>query len=105
MAKMGEVTYCLQLSNEVQIHPVCHVSLLKRSVRPTGITSTDLYVPAKDMIVDIEPLAILEKKVIYQNTLPLTQVLVQWSYLHLYHTTWEYLLDLLKQFPWVDQLL
>ena len=52
----------------------------------------------------LEPWAILDKRVIYQGAVPLTQVLVQWSQLQADHT-WEYLPELLKQFPRATGLL
>lgn len=71
---------------------------------PSDTTSLDLPPTAEDLTVNVEPLTVLEKRVIYQNSLPLTQVLVWWTHLHLDHTR-EYLPNLLKQFPRATQLL
>ena len=104
VAKVGKIAYRLQLLDGVQIYPVFHVSLLKKSVGRTDITSTDLPSTDKDLTMDNEPLVVLKKRFIYQNTAH-QSFLVQWSYLNPDHTTWEYLLDLLKQFSRVAQLL
>ena len=48
---------------------------------------------------------ILDKWVIYKHQAPLTEVLVRWANMHLENSTWEYLPDLLKQFPRVAGLL
>ena len=42
VAKVGKVAYKLQLPKRVLIHPIFYVSLLKKSVGPTDLTSLDL---------------------------------------------------------------
>ena len=59
----------------------------------------------EDVEVEVEPQAIVDKWVIHEGPLPLTQVLAQWTHLHPDNTTWEYLLQLLKQFQRAAQLL
>jgi len=92
VAKVGKVAYRLQLLEGVDSHLVFHVSLLKQAKEPQVNASQNLP-PIEETKEVIEPWAIVEKKVIYQGSLPLTQVLVQWSHLHPEHTTWENLLD------------
>ena len=99
------MAYRLQLREGVSTHPVFHVSLLKKSIGPENSPNEDIPLPLEDAVVNMEPLVVLEKRVIYRDSLPLTQVLVQWTQLHLDHTSWEYLPDFLKQFPRVAQLL
>ena len=40
--------------------------------------------------------AIVDRRITYKEALPLMEVLVQWSHLHLDNATWEYLPNLLK---------
>ena len=100
MARFGHVAYQLQLPDCFQIHPMFHVSMLKGSVG-TQIASPSLPSFLKDTDPNEEPVAIIDRWVIYKHGDPLTQVLVKWSRLHPNNNTWEYLTDLLKQFPCV----
>ena len=82
---MGPVAYRLQLPEGVGLHPVFHVSLLKKSISPANSASMTLPAPLDDIEQEGEPVAVLDKRVVYNNSAPLTQVLVQWS--HLTRTT------------------
>ena len=55
----------------------------------------------------VEPALIVDKRVIYRHGSPLTQgpLYIQWTHCHLDSNTWEYLLDLLTQFPQAARLL
>ena len=90
LAKVGEVAYRLQLLVEVKIHPVFRVSLLKKAV--------SLHVPVNPLLpnlegefevkvslvlptveeeeVAVEPQAVVDRRVIYQDTTPIMQVLI-----------------------------
>ena len=100
---MGLVAYRLQLPKGVGLHLVFHISLLKKSIGPADVASSALPVPIEDM-EEGEPLAMLNERVIYNDTVLLTQVLMQWSHLHPDNTTWEYLPDLLQRFPRITSL-
>jgi len=80
------------------MHPVFHVSLLKKAIG-TQQFSTSLPPIAREEKEDAIPATILEKRVVCKNGAPLIQVLVKWSSLHDDNNTWEYLPDLLRQFP------
>ena len=80
LAKVGTVAYRLQLSKGVQVHPVFHVSLLKPTKGPLPCVSIDLPPIAKQLEEEVELRAIVEKRVIYKESLPITQVLVQWTH-------------------------
>ena len=94
ITKIGQVAYRLQLSEDSHIHPVFHVSLLKKSVG-TQEVSPSLQADSKTL----EPEDIVDKRVIYKQGAPLIQVLVKWQDGAVDDSTWEYLPDLLKQFP------
>ena len=105
IANVGPVAYHLQLPPDTNMHPVFHVSLLKKTIGSTAQSSPTLPPLTTDGDFKVEPSVILDKRVIYRNNLPLTQVLVKWSHLHLDNNTWEYLPHLLTQFPCAAQLL
>ena len=77
LEKIGKVAYELQLPKGSRIHPVFHVSLLKETV---GSEPVDLVMPTipeeKDSLG--EPEAILDRRVIHNQGIPLIQVLVKW---------------------------
>ena len=83
------MAYRLQLLKGVGLHIVFHVSLLKKAVGPTNAISKEVPKLVEDRIVEVEPLAVLDKRVIYKDSIPLTQVLVQWTHLHPNNTTWS----------------
>ena len=95
IAKIGKVAYKLQLPAHSQIHPVFHVSQLKKAVSsslaPTAIpaNSDGLQIPEK----------ILGKRM-HPDGLKLTaQVLVKWSGMDDSLATWENMDSLCQQFP------
>jgi len=98
LAQVGSVAYRLQLPNNSNIHPVFHVSLLKKAVGQQAVSPMLPHFPDSDDSLK-EPTTIIDKRVIYKQGAPIIQVLVQWSNLHPNNNTWEYLPDILKQFP------
>ena len=104
LAKVGLVAYRLQLSEGAWMHPVFHVSLLKKSMGPQ-VANPSLPPSLQEEAEPTAPIAILDRCVIYKQGAPIIQVLVKWSSLHLDNNTWEYLPDLLKQFPTTASLL
>ena len=79
--RVGSVAYKLQLPKNSNIHPVFHVFLLKKLVAEQQVSS---MLPNSLQSGDQpkEPMAILDKRVIYKHGASITQVLVQWSGLH-----------------------
>ena len=53
----------------------------------------------KEIYESLELEAIVDRQVIYKQGAPLIQVLVKWQDKIAEDSTWEYLPDLLKQFP------
>lgn len=98
-AKVGPVAYKLRLPASVRIHSTFHVSALKRKI---GSASVQPHIPAG--VTDqghlmMEPLAILDRRVVKRGRTAATQVLVQWSNCFPEDSTWEFLQDLQRQFP------
>lgn len=98
LARVGNVAYRLQLPESSNIHPVFHVSLLKKAIEQQAV-NPELPCLPDSTDSPKEPIAILDRRVIYNQGAPIIQVLVQWSNLHSDNNTWEYLPDVLKQFP------
>jgi hypothetical protein len=88
-ARIGEVAYKLKLPAESKIHPVFHVSLLKKAVgsyHEQGDLPKELEV---DDASDIYPEKVLGTRVVRQGDSLLQQSLIQWKHKSLDDATWE----------------
>ena len=104
-AKVGSSAYRLQLPEGVAIHPIFHVSLLNKSIGPHEVVSVEPPTLEEEYQGESKPMAIIDRRVTYQGSLPLIQVQVQWNNRPPDDKTWEYLPELLKRFPRVVGLL
>jgi hypothetical protein len=96
LEKIRSSAYRLQLPNDCYIHPVFHVSQLKRVVPPTASVSNELPDPADELQVTI---AILDHHLHQQHDTMIPQVLVRWSNLPLELSSWEDEVPLHQEFP------
>ncbi|XP_071926915.1 uncharacterized protein [Coffea arabica] len=99
IARVGTVAYRLALPAHVCIHNTFHVSVLKRKV---GSGVVQAHIPAgvsQQGQLLLEPIAILDRRLVKRGRAAATQVLVQWSNSFPEDATWEYLQDLQLQFP------
>lgn len=97
--KIGEVAYKLKLPVESKIHPIFHISLLKKAVgsyQVQGQLPKELEV---DDINDAYPEEVLGSRMIRKGDSEVCQSLIKWKHKSLEDVTWEDN-DLLKgQFP------
>ncbi|KAE8656433.1 hypothetical protein F3Y22_tig00117000pilonHSYRG00047 [Hibiscus syriacus] len=100
--KFGEVAYKLDLPDTSRLHPVFHVSLLKKHVGDTSTTSSDPPDIDAEGQFKIEPSRILGRRIINRQNKPVTQLLVRWTNLDETHDTWEDYSVLRGQFPLFD---
>ena len=87
--KVGKVAYKLKLPEGSWIHPVFHVSLLKRRVGETKVTSTELPPLTNDGEIIMEPEAILDTRWVKKGSSFVEESLVQWKKLPKEDATWE----------------
>ncbi|KAL2245946.1 UNVERIFIED_CONTAM: Retrovirus-related Pol polyprotein from transposon 17.6 [Sesamum indicum] len=73
--KVGKVAYRLALPPESKIHPVFHVSLLKKKIGSKYIPSVNIP-DLEDEVYKIYPLAILARRLIPRNNVGVPQVLI-----------------------------
>ncbi|KAJ4783151.1 polyprotein [Rhynchospora pubera] len=77
--KIGPVAYKLNLPIGSQIHPVFHVSQLKKKVGENGRLAPHLPIVGPAGKLRSEPVKILERRMIKRNNAAVVQVLVKWS--------------------------
>ncbi|GMI77908.1 hypothetical protein HRI_001460100 [Hibiscus trionum] len=97
--KVGKVAYRLKLPLNSQVHPVFHVSQLKKRVGPHEIVQQELPVIDPDGSISKEPLRIIDRRIGKRGNRAVTEVLVEWSNSFPEDATWEVLHSLLQQFP------
>ncbi|KAK1427816.1 hypothetical protein QVD17_16511 [Tagetes erecta] len=96
--KLGPVAYKLQLPLTSKIHPVFHVSLLKKAVVGAVESSLppELITTDKDLLV---PIAVLAKRSLGRGSLLTEEWLVQWQDQSSDDATWEDASWVKGQFP------
>jgi hypothetical protein len=98
LARVGKVAYKLDLPTSAQIHPVVHVSQLKRHVSSTEVIE-ELEAVVTDHSVDILPVQILEVSMVQQGGTLKDRALVQWDKLPYSLATWEDPQDMSRRYP------
>lgn len=94
--RVGKVAYKLLLPANSSIHPVFHVSQLKKMIpsdrQVSESTPDDIESPRV-------PIKILDSRYVRRGTFSVSQVLVQWSNWQPSLATWEDLVSLKQRFP------
>ena len=89
LQKVGQVTYKLLLLVGCHLHPVFHVSLLKKYIGANQPLQPSLPVTTTSGQIIVELLAILNTRTIMRNNLYDKKFLVQWKNLDFSNNTWE----------------
>ncbi|XP_071939991.1 uncharacterized protein [Coffea arabica] len=97
--KVGEVAYRLKLPTGSKIHPVFHVSLLKKKVG-NQITPV-LQLPEVDGKghLRVEPVAVLDRRIVKKRNAATVQWLIHWWGTDPAEATWEFAEEIGEQFP------
>ncbi|XP_019173537.1 PREDICTED: uncharacterized protein LOC109169119 [Ipomoea nil] len=99
LEKIGQVAYRLRLPAGALIHPVFHVSQLKRRVSHGRSVQLEPPLVGPDGQPLTEHVAILGRRILKRNNAALVEVLVQWANLSPEEATWEEYHHLMSQFP------
>lgn len=94
--KIGQVAYQLELPPTSSVHPVFHVSQLRKAVGPDTVVSP--LVP-HDIELPRVPSKVLQRRLVNLGDRSISQVLVQWSEWPPELATWEDVEDLRRRFP------
>ena len=87
--RIGLLAYKLALPSHSNIHPVFHVSLLKKKVGDRVVIQSELPYTNDDGQFLVKPVAILQRQMVKRNNVAAVRVLVQWSNLPPEDATWE----------------
>jgi hypothetical protein len=89
LQRVGKLAYKLQLPDGVKIHPVFHVSQLKKHLRKHVILEPRLLLITPDGRIKTEPLQFLETRSLPRSNVLVTQWLVQRANLPPADASWE----------------
>ncbi|XP_070681377.1 uncharacterized protein [Malus domestica] len=98
LERIGSVAYKLKLPTDSKIHPVFHVSCLKKHLGPGVSPLTTLPVMIEDGLQSREPMSILQRRVYRKGNGAGVQLLVHWKGSKEEDATWEDYDELAKKF-------
>ncbi|GJU72675.1 putative mitochondrial protein [Tanacetum coccineum] len=99
--RIREVAYRLELPSSSQIHPVFHISQLKKCHSKDHSVGV-LPQLREDGLLENKPMAILERRLGKVNNKPVMFVLIQWTNKPVEEATWEIYGDLITRFLGFD---
>lgn len=99
LERIGEVAYKLELPSSSRVHPVFHVSCLKKRVGEGSLWQSTLPDLGHDGVLVMEPGAILDRKIVRQVNKAATKILVQWRGLGPDDATWEFYHKIQARYP------
>ncbi|KAD5961580.1 hypothetical protein E3N88_13053 [Mikania micrantha] len=96
--KVGKVAYKLLLPVTSKVHPVFHVSLLKKAIRgeAENVLPVELEMDAQDLLI---PASVLDSRILQLGSKAVEQWLVQWKDQTEEEATWENKEWVQTQFP------
>lgn len=99
LERVGEVAYRLQLPDTTTIHPVFHISQLKKHVGKHAVPLPHVPLVTEDGKIKTTPFAVLDERIIQRQKTPVKQLLIHWESLGPEDATWEDLRFIETQFP------
>jgi hypothetical protein len=98
-ARVGAVTYKLELPEAAQVHPVFHVSQLKPFLPCYSPVFTELPTVVDLSQDGVEPEQVLDRRMVRKGNHAITQVLVKWTGLPVETASWEDYSVVKERFP------
>ena len=98
LEKIGTVAYKLDLPETSRIHPVFHVSQLKKHVGHLP-SSSPLPVLTDEGLITKEPVSIVDRRLVNKHGKPVIEVLVLWKNNFPEDSTWKNFASLMQKYP------
>ncbi|KAL7145472.1 hypothetical protein ABFS83_07G086400 [Erythranthe nasuta] len=100
LKRIGEGAYCwLKLPEAAKVHPVFHVSLLKKQVGHQDRVVSELPPMTESGELLLTPVKLLARRMVKRNNAAIGQMLIQWAHLPEEEATWEDNEEILRKFP------
>ncbi|KAF5767039.1 putative nucleotidyltransferase, Ribonuclease H [Helianthus annuus] len=99
VARIGSVSYKLDLPEAAKIHPVFHVSLLRKCIGKPAQQITPLHLVDSTSTLILQPQHVLQTRTIHKGNQLVPQYLIQWEGLPVTTATWEDSAQIQQQFP------
>ena len=99
MEKIGRLAYKIQLPDDAHIHPVFHVSQLKKHLGMNAVPLVHPPLVSADDKVKTEPVAVLGRRIVPRGNAVAAQWLIQWQNLALDEAALEDVSFIRKVFP------
>jgi hypothetical protein len=98
LKRVGQVAYQLALPSDSKLHPIFHVSCLKKVIGTKCQIQTNLPELAEEGSIWLQPQAVLDQRECRLHQRTIKEVLIQWKNTTLADATWEPA-TILQQFP------
>ncbi|XP_075084706.1 uncharacterized protein LOC142167962 [Nicotiana tabacum] len=89
LSRVGQVAYKLLLPHTSKVHPVFHVSLLKKKIGSRAVVQSVLPMTSEEGQLLVKPVAILQRQLVPKWNVVAIKVLIQWSNLPPEDAIWE----------------
>ncbi|KAL8104628.1 uncharacterized protein LOC141680180 [Apium graveolens] len=89
LERIGKVAYKLDLPAGSQVHPIFHISLLKRKVGQKYMVTNELPRLGNEGQFVVHPVKILQRRTVKRNNVVVVQWLIQWSHSIPEDASWE----------------
>ena len=99
IGRVGTVAYRLKLPETARIHPVFHVSLLKKAIGNYQVQSELPTGLGGDCVDTWVPITVLASRVVVKKGEQVKQWLIQWAAKPIEEATWEDVVVIRSQFP------
>jgi hypothetical protein len=99
LQRVGNVAYKLQLAPVSRIHPVVHVSQLKKGLKPTDEVSSTLPIALMRLHQVVQPKAVVGGRMIRRGSKMAPQIKVQWQGLPSSCDSWEPVYAIVNAYP------
>lgn len=99
LEKVGAVAYKLALPPGSKIHPVFHISLLKKKVGSRYTVTTTLPRLGSEGQFLVYPVKVLQRRMVKKNNSAVAQWLIQWSNTIPEDASWEDSATIQEQYP------